>query len=387
MYAITKQNENLSPHVMRYGAWWIYDLRSFHDFWKQIISERKNIAHDTYAWGALLKAYKIHLFSPLKELIPLANDFFEFYPLFKNKNRKTRKNILETIQIFQNLGFYKIEQLKKFSRFEFQSRLGPEWAIFFEGIFRPDSTPWIWAPHKQPETLHWSHDFDDFCCDAGMIYQEIERGLQNIAQNSPHFILKYCEISFLLSQDNETLNDENKVELSFTYEPSLKKDLAWILQLIKENIFKLSLPQPVWKIFLNISPAQPKKAHQLSLFETKENLISFEELSQKLADLNIQAFCPQSTFSYLPEEAWVRSQIFKNFEPLHSHGLFRPLIQTKPKPLLAPAGALQFTERLTWFDKAGTRHSRDYFIVRGERMWIWAFRNEKKEWFQQGIIE
>ncbi|MDB5037590.1 MAG: nucleotidyltransferase [Bacteriovoracaceae bacterium] len=383
MFAISREHESLSPSAMKFANWWIYDLHSFHSFWQQLIQNKTHLFVEQTVWSALLKAYQIHLFSPMSSLIPFAKDFHEHYPDFKSKQKVSDKKIEEVFQIFSHLGLKKVEQLKRFSRDELQKRFGPHWALFFEGILNPES-PWKWISHRSPEILFWSFEFEYFCIDSALLFQEISRGISLLAAEKPLFSIHQLEITFVLSEGNENLKpSENEMQLSFTYEPSLQKDNLWILKLIEERLSHFKFDHPVWKFQMKLFPAGAKRSYQLSLFD-KSDEISWGELQQKLKDQNFKAFQPAPTFSYLPEKSWTRGEIRSTAS---FHGLFRPLIQGLPEKISPPESSLKFTERLTWFDQKGIHYQRDYFIARDQRAWIWIFRNEKDEWFKQGIIE
>ena len=77
MFAITRQPEGLSPSAMKFKDFWIYDLRTFHSFWKQLVQNKKQTFVGESPWEALMKAYRLHLFSPLEDLISFARDFHE----------------------------------------------------------------------------------------------------------------------------------------------------------------------------------------------------------------------------------------------------------------------------------------------------------------------
>src|SRR2546421_634814 len=102
MFAVTEKSENLSPIAMRFGRFWIYDLRAFHDFWMQMVRHQKTTFVDASPWSALLKAYRLHLFSPLKELVYFARDFHTHYPDLKAQ--MSEKKIRDVFEIFSNLG-------------------------------------------------------------------------------------------------------------------------------------------------------------------------------------------------------------------------------------------------------------------------------------------
>jgi hypothetical protein len=384
MFAITRQPEGLSPSAMKFKDFWIYDLRTFHSFWKQLVQNKKQTFVGESPWEALMKAYRLHLFSPLEDLISFARDFHE-HDSTPSANI-SEKNIRETFHIFSNLGLKKIEQLRRFSRDNLQQRFGPTWASFFEGVLQRD-TPWKWKPYRAPETLVLAFEFEDFCTSADLLFQEISKELSSLAAAHPQFITSQLKIGFTLSQENELLQPhEKEILLGFHYEPLLQKDLKWMLELIKNRIFQIQFDHPLWKFQIELFPANPRRVQQLSLFKNQADELSWLSLCQKLADQSFYAFEPEPTYSYLPEACWRRANQSKSAH-WPSHALVRPLIQEDPKPIAPPQGSLKFTERLSGFDECGKFFQRDYFFTRATRHWIWVFRNHTGEWYRQGILE
>lgn len=381
MFALSSKLESLSPILMKFGQFWIYDLTPFHSFWKNLVQNKKDIFVGESPWDVVLKAYRIHLFSPFQELAPLIKDFCDC-----NKLKISEKKIQTNLEILTHLGLKKIEQLKRFNRDEIQRRFGRDWADLFAGILSK-STPWPWHPYRQPEVLSISIEFDDFCIDADLLVHSIGQKILATSRQHPSFCIQKCLLYFTLSQGNECLSsEENQILLSFTYEPILSKDFLWILKLIQNQILQMKFDYPISKVEMHLYPAPPKASHQLSFLNTRHQEISLKELCQKLADQNIQAFQIAPTHSYLPEDSWEKD-FNGNSGVASNHGLMRPLIQEEIRAIPDPEGALKFTERLRWFDSNGAAHERDYFITYSQRKWIWIFRDEKGGWYRQGIVE
>jgi hypothetical protein len=384
MFAVSKRKAELSPTQMKFGEFWIYDLRAFHTFWRQLVQDQNDVVVSDTVWNALLSAYGIHLFAPLVQLIPFARDFHKHYPDLRGE--MSEKKIKEVFQIFAHLGLKKVEHLKRFSRDDIQKRFGRNWGIFFQGVLTPQ-TPWTWYAYREPEVLSTTFEFEDFCIDAALLLQEMSRALLHLSKDNPRFALRKLQVTFVLSQGNEFFRtQENEIHLSFTYEPLLEKDFGWILKLIEKRLYEMHFDYPIWKFELDLYPAGAKSTYQLSLFKNKQEEMNWYELCQKLADQNFCAFEPAPTFSYLPEKCWQKVQSPKQLA-WPTHALSRPLLQESPKKIPPPESALKFTERLAWFDEEGKNFERDYFIARGKGKWIWVFRDQQDEWFQQGVVE
>lgn len=395
MYVVSDHFLSLSPQVMKYGSWWIYDLSRFHDFVRKPLLEKYPSAPKV--WEALLKAYGIHRFSPLRDLFPLAKDFFRFHPSVKNRE-VSDEQIQKKLRIFFDLGFSKAESLKKFSRSEFQERWGRDWALFWEAVLRPAQTSWPWVAYHTPESLHATYEFENFCVDATLILSAVESRLRDLSQHRPYFCLRSCCLDFVLSEGGML---ENKIELEFAYEAHLKSDLKWILKLLESRIFELQVEYPIWKLHLHLFPGDLQKPEQRFLFKNEkrkwEPLYQESEmlfLAQKARDLGVKVFYPRETHSYLPEDSWEMVDLgaFKSASglslgPKFQYGTHRPLIQYAPRKIQPPSKPLEFMERLTWFDEKGLMHERDYFKFRSGLIWKWIFRDQAQNWFEQGVLD
>jgi len=397
MFVVTSEGTRLSPQCMQFAKkWWIYDLTPFHSFWKKTVegqqssSKTRNTTHigvDSNVWGALLKAYKLHLFSPLGSIAVFASDFHSHF-----KNKISSKNLRETLAIFSRLGLDKIGHLRRLPPHQIQQRFGKAWADFLRGIISPKQASWIWEPFHSKDPVLWSYDFENLCVDGLRIFEEIKQGLEKLAEIHPYFGISQIQIHFILSE----VTEEETFDFQFTHRISLKKDLGWILRLLQERLTHMSVSYPVQRICMSLLPADSPESIQLSLFEDRAKILAWKEVCKKLENQNFAVFQPESTASYVPEFSWRRSSALPASASLNAkknlnfslHGLRRPLIQEKqPYQISPPEGALKFSERLAWFDEKGERRQRDYFMARTARHWVWVFKNEKDEWFRQGIIE
>lgn len=382
MYVVSRQAEPLSSAVMRFQALWIYDLSAYHSFWKESVQTRSStssMAWDDFIWKALAKIYGLHLFSPTEALIPFARDYHQH-----RRHLIGSKNIRDLFASLRRLGLEKIGHLRRLPRSQFQKRFGRAWADFFHGISEPETAEWIWEPLRSQDPLLWSTEFETASVDAGQIVNVICEGLLKISQKSASLRTQKIELQLQLS-------DPEIILFEFPHPLILQTELGWIRYLITERLHRLSLDAAVWRVSLRIFPSEPSTTAQLSLFQKQKGLADIQRKAfyERLENQGFQIFVPQSEPSYLPEESWGRiSPLTKSSEvEFSSHGLFRPLIQLSPQRISSPSGALRFTERISWFDSEGAHHTRDYFVARADRHWIWIFRTQANEWFQQGVVE
>jgi len=377
MFILSAEEKQVSPCCMRFGDYWIYDLRSFHSFWKQMVLEENEVITAPNVWALMLKAYHLHLFTPLPRLQTFALDYHAHF-----KTKLSVRKIQEIFKIFSRLGLKKVGDLKRLTSAEVQKRFGKEWAFFMKGLLHPEKTEWKWQPWKKLSPLYTSVELDHYSLEVPFFIEALEAHLDKVAQNTPDFRVQKIEASLTLLE----AKNSPTFEMTFTHNPLLKDELPWILRLMEERLQQIELSEPAFKIFLTLFPAEPPQPTQLTLFEDRSKMLAWRDVCQKLKDHNFQVFQPEALPSYLPESSWKKSSPLEVYS-FGEHGFFRPLIQQQPQAIHCPEGALKFTERITWFDEAGSRHERDYFVTRACNKWIWVFKDEENKWFKQGTVE
>jgi len=388
MFALSLKELYLSPHVMRFQNLWIYNLNHLHSSLQKKIKENPQARTGSSIWAALHHHYGIHLFSPLKKLDNFSRDYFASSQI-ENSQKPSLKEIQNTFSIFADLGLKKIEQLRYFTRESIQKRFGKAWGKLWEGIFHPEEAPWIWEPFKKIIPLFWNFEFESLCMNHEELIQEINSGLEKIAAENPTFTLHSLKLQFILSQPSD---NSYETELSFTYFPKLQNESQWILKLLEEKISNLQFPFPIWKLQLQLNPSEDRKNIQLFLFNTSKTSEAYKNkdlhaIALKLKDQGFQVFEPAPTSSHLPEKSWKKILPSEKKEEFSFHSIHRPLFQYSPQAIQKPDTRMKFTERITWFDEKGGRLQRDYFFARYSKVWKWIFRDEKNQWFEQGIVE
>lgn len=385
MFAVSDKLEAFSNLVMKFENLWIYDLSHFHEHWKNQILLKKEIALGKSPWQALLHWHKLHLFSSLNEILPLARQFHRHHhhPL-------SAKNIRDIFSTLDRLGLQKYGHLRRLSRASIQKRFGKDWALFFEGLAEPLKATWAWKNFKMPDPLDRTHDLEEPSVNALEILEFIKVHLhQDLSEKFSSKRLGRLCIGFVHSENAE----QESVELTFTHPLAWQKHWAWLMRLLEERLLALQLCGPVMRVHLYGCFETEDGFFQLSLFEKKAQWHALQELCKKLENQNISVFQPSFMPSYLPEATWSRASILEPAK-ISEHGLHRPLIQYEPRKLMSLesngaglSSRFHFSERVTWVDEKGEKHKRDYYFLRTTRLWKWVFKNEKDEWFEQGIVE
>ncbi len=384
MILISETPQNLSPSCMRFAQFWIYDLSSLHDFWKNNPKLQQQGILGPNVWRALFKVYRLHTFSPISHLKLFALDFHQHF-----KNKISPKNIDDIFHILRRLGLHRMGNLSRLSTSDIQKRFGKAWADFFRGILDPESTPWPWQPYQENPPLTWKDEFEIPCHEAGLILKSLQRGLQELASSHPSFLVSELHLQLVLYEFSE----DRLIELSFTHPYLLSAHQRWFLKILGERLHSLQLPSAVTHLHLIMRGTPPLQNLQLSLFEKRAKTLSWNHLCQRLLDQDFSVFQPESCPSHIPEQSWKRGSPFQKLKLQESNpetDLFRPLIQHLPEALSPHEQAIErkhFNERLTWLDEKGIRHQRDYFIARSTHHWIWIFKDETGKWFKQGIVE
>jgi len=132
MFALSNQKLELSPFQMIFKDCWIYDLQSFHEFWKEKVileSKNKNIFIANTAWEAVLKAENLSLFSSLENLEAFSKKYHSFF-----KTKISSHQITKTFSKLRRLGCFKVGNLQKLPLPQIQKRFGKEWRCFLEGV-------------------------------------------------------------------------------------------------------------------------------------------------------------------------------------------------------------------------------------------------------------
>ncbi len=384
MFIVGSHFEPLSLTIMRFCDFWIFDLSTYHDFWKRQAletSQKNKWAHDPHIWRALHKAYDLHLFSPTDELQRFARDFHSHH-----RHPISSKNIRDTFAHFRRLGLEKVGHLRRLPFQGLQKRFGKPWTEFLRGIVDPDHTPWAWRPYRSIEPIFWSGDLDEPSWNAEQLLEFVRHGLEQIA-------LEHSQTQFNKIEVELCLTDPEKISLEFPHPLHLQRDLPWIRYLLQERFFQLCLDATVFKVKITLHPLFSFENIQLSLFPEKRTQqvshLKLQNFLEKLENQGHLIFKPSPTPSLLPEASWKPTPARLSLEenPIFSRGVFRPLVQSEPQPIPAPQGQKSLTEKIEWFDDAGSRHKREYFVVRDRGAWIWVFCNENSEWFRQGVIE
>lgn len=366
----------LSDDAMKFCDFWIYDLRDCHPAWKSDLF-RTHIWNGRTPWEALLKAYGIHTFTPLSLIHQIATDYHAFF-----RTSVSRRQIDEFLKILSRLGLQKYGHLLRLHPKEIQKRFGPRWASFFSGLTKPLEAPWPWKKICETPRLSLRIE-EEFALypDASLLCRKIDEALARL----PSLFLERVHILLTLYENPEELS----IPLQFSEALALPRERAWLLRLLEERLIPLQIPEALSAIHLHLYPTAPKPAEQLKLFRHHSHRGDFKTTMNRLRDQGFLAFQPQKQASRVPELSWSRvpAEERPSFEG-ESSSLTRPLWIGEARPFaLDPQERLSFHERLEWIDESGARHRRDYFIAHRPQRWVWIFRNENHEWFEQGILE
>lgn len=382
MFAISSQELALSPHCMRFKHLWIYDLRVFHHFWRNKVRE-ENCVTGPSAWSCVLSHYQISLFSPIEQIRIFAQDYHQHFRT-KNlkKNRVSHHSIEKIFKHFRRVGIFRVGDLKKIPFNQIQKRFGKSWRVFFQGILEPESSEWSWEAYRKNETLSTSIEPDYSLTSTQQVNELCLKSLNEWSnQNSQIFVekIKISLSSFEIEEDQE-------IDLFFSNRPELTSQLTWIKRVLEDRLQELDLKAPISCLRIQLEPSLIKSSVQLSLFEDRQSSIEWQSACERLIALGFDVFQPKAHHSYRPEDSWVKDLPFHK-RLLLPHIRLRPLVQFHPQPISKPESRMSFTERIEFFDSDGIHRKRDYFIHRDKRHWAWIFKNEKEEWFEQGIVE
>jgi len=378
MFALSRDFQKLSPACMKFCEYWLYDLRCFHHFWKDKLQKNKNIQIAPTVWELILRAEKINLFSDMKELRRFSEKYHNFY-CHKISSKASEK----LFSHLSRLGIQKVGHLRRLPYSQTQSRFGKLWAEFFKHLLNPSSADWRWIPCGEAVILEESFDPEFELINLQPLVFKCAEILSNWAEQKPDLCIE--EISLELSSW-DSLEDQS-LNLEFRHQPLLSKNIAWISRLLEDRLQSFQFFAPLSRIRLSLKPVYHKRSIQLSLFN-KEQVISlgWTELSERLKALGFESFQPELLPSFVPETSWARkapSQVLY----LERRFFYRPLIQMKPQKIKPPESEIYFTERLAWIGDQGEHCERDYFITHAQGLWLWIFKNEKSEWFKQGVVE
>lgn len=383
MFALTKEPQALSPLCMRFQNFWIYDLRSLHSFWIQKIRSQKNLITGQRLVEVIMRAYHLHLFSPLDQITSLARDYHSqvYHPSSQNKLAE-KAAIEKVLKHFRRLGVTRIGHLRKIPSAQIQKRFGEKWRFFFESISNPIAPDWHWVSFHESPPLKAEIEVDYILSNSQELYPLLEEQIQKWSQEYSSLFLQSLKIHiFCFESEGDQI-----IELLFSNHPSLNSQKSWILKMISLRLETLSLCSPVSRIQMQLIPEDRLKTIQLSLFEDFQFQIKWKETCDRLKAMGFEVFEPLSTTDARPEYSWMRAPVGQAAVlqgPIH----FRPLVQFYPQPIPAPQGQLTFVERLEIFTPEGEPEIRDYFMTRRSRSWEWIFQNQNQEWFRQGIIE
>lgn len=378
MFALSQEEQEVSPHCMRFKNWWIYDLRIFNEFWQNKIQQRSNLILEKTTWQGILRAYEIQVFSPLSSLELLAQDYFDQFRILISK-----RQIQKVFQHFYRLGLQRVGNLRKIPFAEIQKRFGKDWHDFFKGVLEPQDSLWRWEAFRKPQILEALRYSEDSLYEASRIKELVQVILEKWGQQHPWLGIERLEIH--LGAERE--EGDRQIEILFAHLPSFDRDRSWMMRVIEERLSNLSLEAPIQKIQIRAFPREKRRQIQLSLFQESTRGLQVQELCERLRTQGFQAFQPKLLPSQIPEESWQKDILSSESLRLQETHELRPLIQYPPKVIPEPHGKLYFTERLQWFDVQGHTHRRDYYLWYSTQRWLWIFRNEEDQWFEQGIAE
>lgn len=379
MFAVGLNFLEISPSCMRFNHWWIYNLSPLHETLKNKIQSEMSskLFFGSSPWKALLQAYGISLFSPLPRLQAFSEDYHAYF-----QTRVSRNQIEKLFQRLYHLGLDRVGHLRKLPYSQIYKRFGKDWADFIKGVLEPEETHWKWISYCPQKILNAHIDPEFSICEIPYLSAEIFRQLEEWAKKNLSLFFSKLLIQ-LIGLDSDT--DQN-LELEFPKRMCLQKDLPWVKKIIHERLSRVELLSPITRIQLKLECSPPRQSVQLSLFQDRSSPHCLKELCNKLRTQGYQAFVPRPTHSFLPERSWEKAEpeLYYQFP---EKSIFRPLIQYPPRPIPAPEGRVFPTEILHWTDSKGCTHSRQYYICRSYRKWIWVFKDERGSWFEQGILE
>lgn len=379
MYAVLKDFEELSPLYMKFKTRWIFKLDVLCPSLLQKTLKNKNLFSDQSAWGAILKSYRIHTFTPLSQLQDFARDYYQYFDCGVSE-----KQIQKVFTHFRRLGFSKVGHLQKIRLSQIQKRFGKLWAVFFQGVLQPESSNWPWKSFKEDIWIKESFEPDFALSEQEQLMSFVSEILFQISNKHSQLSIKSLELELNSLEDEQ---DDRRIFLEFHHSPLLEKELPWIFKLLEERLSSIQLLSPVSHLKIRIKPQKlSSNGPQLQLFKSpqKKSLDAIIQLSRKLKNQGFDLFTPTTEVSHLPEESWSRSS---EVQPQIGGISFRPLIQFPPQAIPTPESRLIFTERICWIDSEGRSHRRDYYMLRQRYRWAWAFKDESSNWFLQGIME
>lgn len=377
MFALSAEDRSFSPLVMRFHTFWIYDLRSTSQFWKEKISKQSCVILGKSPWEALLPVYGLQNFSDLWAVDKFAQDYFSlFHP---KVSRAQQKKVFAQLH---RLGIRKIGHLRKLPASQIKQRWGEAWSQFLRGLLLLEEVHWPWISERKPLWIEEQEDFDFGVTDLSLLEAAILQVLEKVLKKTPSLYLKRIHIEFCSQEPGE----DQELELHFHSHPLLSQSLNWIRRLLVLRLAGLSFFSAISRIRVHIEPSPPVQAAQLQLFSSRLPSISLEEFKERLESLGGKVFQPESLPHSLPEKSWRMTAPSKDFQ-LPSVVWNRPLIQYEPIPLKAPEFRLFPVEKIDEFDEKGNKIHRDYFVGFFRRRWRWLYQDQNQNWYEQGLAE
>lgn len=378
MFAVSLQDQDLSPIKSSFHHYWIYDLQVFHPFWINKIKAKSDIFFGESVWDSLLKAMGVSFFSDLKNI----EDFSKSYHQYFNHSISS-KNRRDVFAHFRRIGITKVGHLKKIPPQQIQRRFGKHWAEFFKGICFPKKTEWKWQAHKEQQIYKFSFEPEYILTQQSELLHFFQSSLEKLASHEQSLCIETLQIDIHCPESEE----EKNFHFYFPHKPLLSKEKKWIQRSVEERLRNLEVHTPIYKLVFSIQSPQDLQSIQLHLFQNQYEQIEWKDLIHKLQSNGFNVFQPEILASHLPEGSWrMSSHSIANIH-ITPNTYYRPLIQHLSRKISAPSGKLYFTERIEWVDTEGEKHQRNYFITHSQKRWVWVFQNENQEWYQQGIVE
>lgn len=179
---------------------------------------------------------------------------------------------------------------------------------------------------------------------------------------------------------------------------SASRDADHMLEIFRERIERVTLPEPVITLVLKVDECLPYEELSGELLADRAMSADtqlLERLRNRLGETQVQGVCAMP--DYRPERAWCFCLPGSQGEGIAGHEMQPPWLLKEPRPLPQAdgqpryAGPLQLQSRPRriesgWWDGADV--SRDYFIALsrvGQRLWV--FRDRRSgQWFLHGLF-
>ena len=293
-------------------------------------------------------------------------------------------------RLIEDIGLYSIGECLHLPRAELSRRAGPLLGLLFDRLLGEAPDP---REHWQPAAY-------------------FQQRLELLAEISEHTALVFparrlitALCGFLRGRGMGTQRLQwcllHREQVPTCFDQGLiapSRDENHILEMFRERIERVQLPEPVLTLQLRVDDAQPFEETTDSLLGAKSIVPHrhlLERLRNRLGEHQVQGLC--TVPDYRPERAWGFCVPGGSGEPADMHAQQPPWLLNEPVPLRVvdempeyggPLRLHSLPRRIEsgWWD--GYDIARDYFVAlsrAGERLWVFRDRRSGR-WFLHGLF-